>query len=60
MTKKEKKYLEDLEDCFEQLKSSYNSEQKEMNKLRAHIEVLAQACREHFIEIPDIDEPVPF
>lgn len=60
MTKKEKEYLEDLEGCFEQLKIAYNCAQDEINELKATIEVLKTKCGKHFIEIPAMDEPIPF
>ncbi len=60
MTKKEKEYLEELEHCFKQLKIAYNFSQDEINKLKANIEILEKLCRKHSIEIPSMEDPIPF
>ena len=60
MTKKEQEYLENLEDCFAQLLSSYESAQVEIKDLKANIEILKEVCRDNFINIPDLDGPLPF
>lgn len=60
MTKEEKEYLENLEYCFEQLKSAYNCAQDEIKELRITIELLKKVCEEHCIEIPAIGGPIPF
>ncbi|MDO7786093.1 hypothetical protein [Desulforamulus aquiferis] len=57
MIKKEKQYLENLEDCFEQLKYDYESSQNMVKELEAKLEALKNLCRENLIEIPQLDEP---
>lgn len=57
MIKKENQYLENLEDCFEQLKYDYEISQNKVKELEAKIEILKNLCRENFIEIPQLDEP---
>jgi hypothetical protein len=57
MTKKERQYLENLEECFEQVKSAYTDAKVEISELTAYIEVLEELCRQHSIENPDFQEP---
>ena len=57
MTKKEKIYLENLEECFEQLQYAYESAHNEIKELKENTEVLEKLCQEHFIKIPELGEP---
>lgn len=57
MTKKKRQYLENLEDCFEQVKSSYTGAKIEINELTAYIKVLEELIKEHSIEIPKSKNP---
>jgi hypothetical protein len=60
MTKKEQDYLENLEECFYQLLSSYEYSQIKIKDLESTINFLKELCKNNFIEIPDIDSPIPF
>ena len=60
MTKKEQEYLENLEECFAQLRSSYESSHDEIKNLKFNIEILKELCHDNFIEVPDLDGPLPF
>ena len=60
MTKKEQEYLKNLEECFFQLRSSYECAQSEIKELKVNIEILKEVCRDNFIEIPNLDGPLPF
>lgn len=60
MTKKEHEYLANLEECFNQLRSAYECSQDEIKELRVDIEILKEICHRNFIEIPDLDETLPF
>lgn len=57
MTKREREYLENLEECFEQVKSAYNDVKVEINELSSYIEILKNLCKQHSIEVPDFQEP---
>jgi len=59
MTNKEREYLENLEGCFDQVKSACSDAKDEIDRLNTYIEILKNLCRAHSIEIPDIEEP-PF
>jgi len=60
MTKKEQEYLKNLEECFFQLRCSYECSQGEIKDLKVKIEILKEVCQDNFIEIPDLDGPLPF
>ena len=60
MTKKEQEYLENLEECFFQLRSAYECAQSEIKELKVNIEILKEVCLDNFIEIPNFDGPLPF
>ena len=60
MSKKFHKYINDLEESFEQLRSTYESAQVEIKKLKLNIAFLKELCRENNINIPTVDEPIPF
>lgn len=60
MTEKEREYLENLEECFFQLRSSYECSQNEIKELKVNIEILKEVCLDNFIEIPNLDGPLPF
>ena len=60
MTKVERKYLENYEVCFEQLRSAYSFSQDENKKLKVYIEFLKELCHNNFVDIPVLNEPIPF
>lgn len=60
MSKNEQNCLDNLEECFDKLLFDYNNAQDEIKKLKEYIELLTSICNDNYIEIPPIDEPVPF
>ena len=57
MTKKEKQYLDNLEECFEQLQYDYESSRNMVKELEEKVEILKNLCLENHIKIPQLDEP---
>jgi hypothetical protein len=56
MTKKEREHLEYVEECFDQLRSAYDSAQDEIEKLKSYIEILEKVCHENIVKIPNQNE----
>lgn len=57
MTKKEKQYLDNLEECFDKLQYDYECSQNTVKELETEIAALKNLCRENHIKIPQLDKP---
>jgi hypothetical protein len=55
-----KRKYEYLEECFDQLQNDYHYAQTEIRELKDAIELLKSILHANNIEIPNLEESIPF